>query len=156
MPYAAKTAIKLYRLLCGHEMVPKETNSQDSGSENLDTDHLRGHLRSHISNCATALTMARKAIAKDQIVKLIVGAGQASPSPPVGPALGSKGVKSMDFCKVRRIASNTLTALLTKTGIQRPHIPLQSRHTHSRPNHRPPRPILPLLASHTSHSDIAA
>jgi large subunit ribosomal protein L11 len=36
----------------------------------------------------------------DQIVKLIVGAGQASPSPPVGPALGSKGVKSMDFCKV--------------------------------------------------------
>ncbi|KAM0696458.1 hypothetical protein Q7P36_003705 [Cladosporium allicinum] len=43
--------------------------------------------------------MARKAIANDQIVKLIVGAGQASPSPPVGPALGSKGVKSMDFCK---------------------------------------------------------
>ena len=39
--------------------------------------------------------------AADQIVKLIVGAGQASPSPPVGPALGSKGVKSMDFCKVR-------------------------------------------------------
>ena len=38
---------------------------------------------------------------KDVIVKLIVGAGQASPSPPVGPALGSKGVKSMDFCKVR-------------------------------------------------------
>ncbi|KAI9731339.1 MAG: hypothetical protein M1834_005242 [Cirrosporium novae-zelandiae] len=43
--------------------------------------------------------MARKALGKDQIVKLIVGAGQASPSPPVGPALGSKGVKSMDFCK---------------------------------------------------------
>ncbi|MCJ1324245.1 hypothetical protein MMC10_000907 [Thelotrema lepadinum] len=42
--------------------------------------------------------MAR-AIPRDQIVKLIVGAGQASPSPPVGPALGSKGVKSMDFCK---------------------------------------------------------
>ncbi|OGM43465.1 mitochondrial 54S ribosomal protein YmL19 [Aspergillus bombycis] len=37
--------------------------------------------------------MAKKALAKDQIVKLIVGAGQASPSPPVGPALGSKGVK---------------------------------------------------------------
>jgi hypothetical protein len=44
--------------------------------------------------------MARKALQNDQIVKLIVGAGQASPSPPVGPALGSKGVKSMDFCKV--------------------------------------------------------
>lgn len=38
--------------------------------------------------------------AVDQMVKLIVGAGQASPSPPVGPALGSKGIKSMDFCKV--------------------------------------------------------
>lgn len=48
--------------------------------------------------------MARKAIAKDQVVKLIVGAGQASPSPPVGPALGSKGVKSIDFCKVAPLA----------------------------------------------------
>lgn len=47
--------------------------------------------------------MARKAPAKDQIVKLIVGAGQASPSPPVGPALGSKGVKSIDFCKVSKV-----------------------------------------------------
>ncbi|CZR64951.1 probable 60S ribosomal protein L19, mitochondrial precursor [Phialocephala subalpina] len=43
--------------------------------------------------------MSRAKQATDQIVKLIVGAGQASPSPPVGPALGSKGVKSMDFCK---------------------------------------------------------
>ncbi|KAF7185609.1 54S ribosomal protein L19, mitochondrial [Pseudocercospora fuligena] len=42
---------------------------------------------------------ARRAAQSDVIVKLIVGAGQASPSPPVGPALGSKGVKSMDFCK---------------------------------------------------------
>src|SRR6201999_3659533 len=47
------------------------------------------------------LIMAKTMAARDQIVKLIVGAGQASPSPPVGPALGSKGVKSMDFCKVR-------------------------------------------------------
>lgn len=47
-------------------------------------------------------TMSKKgSAAADVIVKLIVGAGQASPSPPVGPALGSKGVKSMDFCKVR-------------------------------------------------------
>jgi large subunit ribosomal protein L11 len=44
--------------------------------------------------------MSKKgAAAADTIVKLIVGAGQASPSPPIGPALGSKGVKSMDFCK---------------------------------------------------------
>ena len=31
--------------------------------------------------------------------KLIVPAGKASPSPPVGPALGARGVKAMDFCK---------------------------------------------------------
>lgn len=28
-----------------------------------------------------------------------MGAGQAAPSPPVGPALGSKGIKAIDFCK---------------------------------------------------------
>lgn len=32
-------------------------------------------------------------------LRLLVGAGKASPSPPVGPALGQKGVKAMDFCK---------------------------------------------------------
>ncbi|CCC71068.1 hypothetical protein NCAS_0G01810 [Naumovozyma castellii] len=37
--------------------------------------------------------------AKNVLVKLIVGAGQAAPSPPVGPALGSKGIKAIDFCK---------------------------------------------------------
>ncbi|KAL2159523.1 hypothetical protein VTH06DRAFT_2528 [Thermothelomyces fergusii] len=46
------------------------------------------------------MSKARPAVGGvDQIVKIIVGAGQASPSPPVGPALGSKGIKSMDFCK---------------------------------------------------------
>ncbi|KAG7664489.1 MRPL19 [[Candida] subhashii] len=36
---------------------------------------------------------------KAALVKLIVGAGKAAPAPPVGPALGSKGVKAIDFCK---------------------------------------------------------
>ncbi|KAL2129676.1 hypothetical protein VTI74DRAFT_7455 [Chaetomium olivicolor] len=46
------------------------------------------------------MSKARSAVGGvDQVVKIIVGAGQASPSPPVGPALGSKGIKSMDFCK---------------------------------------------------------
>ena len=31
--------------------------------------------------------------------RLLVPAGKAAPTPPVGPALGAKGVKSMDFCK---------------------------------------------------------
>ena len=34
-----------------------------------------------------------------KIVKLQVKGGQANPSPPVGPALGSAGVNIMEFCK---------------------------------------------------------
>jgi len=33
------------------------------------------------------------------IVKLALEAGKATPAPPVGPALGSKGVNIMAFCK---------------------------------------------------------
>jgi large subunit ribosomal protein L11 len=40
--------------------------------------------------------MARKISA---YIKLQVPAGQANPSPPVGPALGQHGVNIMDFCK---------------------------------------------------------
>ena len=32
-------------------------------------------------------------------IKLQIKGGAANPSPPVGPALGSKGVNIMDFCK---------------------------------------------------------
>jgi len=32
-------------------------------------------------------------------IKLQISAGQANPSPPVGPALGQKGVNIMEFCK---------------------------------------------------------
>jgi len=32
-------------------------------------------------------------------IKLIITPGSANPSPPVGPALGQKGVNIMDFCK---------------------------------------------------------
>ncbi len=35
----------------------------------------------------------------DAYIKLQVKAGQANPSPPVGPALGQRGVNIMDFCK---------------------------------------------------------
>ena len=33
------------------------------------------------------------------IIKLQIAAGQATPAPPVGPALGQHGVNIMDFCK---------------------------------------------------------
>ena len=40
--------------------------------------------------------MAKKVTA---YIKLQVPAGQANPSPPVGPALGQHGVNIMEFCK---------------------------------------------------------
>ena len=40
--------------------------------------------------------MAKKVIAS---IKLQVPAGQANPSPPIGPALGQHGVNIMEFCK---------------------------------------------------------
>jgi large subunit ribosomal protein L11 len=40
--------------------------------------------------------MAKKIVAE---VKLQIPAGQANPSPPVGPALGQRGVNIMEFCK---------------------------------------------------------
>ena len=32
-------------------------------------------------------------------VKLLIKGGQANPAPPVGPALGQRGINIMDFCK---------------------------------------------------------
>lgn len=40
--------------------------------------------------------MAKKVIAS---IKLQIQAGKASPSPPIGPALGQHGVNIMEFCK---------------------------------------------------------
>jgi len=40
--------------------------------------------------------MAKKIVST---VKLQIAAGQANPSPPVGPALGQHGVNIMEFCK---------------------------------------------------------
>ena len=40
--------------------------------------------------------MAKKVVGK---IKLQIEAGKATPSPPVGPALGQHGVNIMDFCK---------------------------------------------------------
>ena len=40
--------------------------------------------------------MAKKVIAS---IKLQINAGKATPSPPIGPALGQHGVNIMEFCK---------------------------------------------------------
>lgn len=51
--------------------------------------------------------MARKI---DAYIKLQVPAGQANPSPPVGPALGQHGVNIMEFCKQFNAATQSLEA----------------------------------------------
>ena len=40
--------------------------------------------------------MAKKVVGQ---IKLQIPAGAANPSPPVGPALGQRGVNIMEFCK---------------------------------------------------------
>ena len=55
------------------------------------------------ANSGVKIKMAKKVIAQ---IKLQVPAGQANPSPPIGPALGQHGVNIMDFCK----AFNSRTA----------------------------------------------
>jgi len=51
--------------------------------------------------------MARKI---DAYIKLQVPAGQANPSPPVGPALGQHGVNIMEFCKQFNAATQSMDA----------------------------------------------
>lgn len=41
-------------------------------------------------------------------IKLQVAAGKANPSPPVGPALGQKGVNIMEFCKAFNAATQSM------------------------------------------------
>jgi large subunit ribosomal protein L11 len=45
-------------------------------------------------------------------VKLQIPAGAANPSPPVGPALGQKGVNIMEFCKAFNAQTQNMQGLL--------------------------------------------
>jgi len=51
--------------------------------------------------------MAKKV---EAYIKLQVPAGQANPSPPVGPALGQHGVNIMEFCKAFNAQTQSLEA----------------------------------------------
>ena len=44
----------------------------------------------------------------DGYIKLEIPAGQANPSPPVGPALGQRGLNIMEFCKTFNAATQNL------------------------------------------------
>ena len=70
-------------------------------------------------------------------IKLQIKGGAANPSPPVGPALGSKGVNIMDFCKqfnarTQEKAGKVLPVIITVYGdksfdfvIKQPPVPIQ-------------------------------
>ncbi len=49
--------------------------------------------------------MAKKIVG---IIKLQVPAGKANPSPPIGPALGQRGLNIMEFCKAFNAATQNL------------------------------------------------
>jgi len=49
--------------------------------------------------------MAKKAIG---YIKLEIPAGKANPSPPVGPALGQRGLNIMEFCKAFNAATQKM------------------------------------------------
>ena len=53
--------------------------------------------------------MAKKIIAE---IKLQIPAGAANPSPPVGPALGQRGVNIMEFCKAFNAATQAQAGLI--------------------------------------------
>ena len=54
---------------------------------------------------ARKIPMAKKVVG---YIKLQVKAGQANPSPPVGPALGQRGLNIMEFCKAFNAATQKL------------------------------------------------
>ncbi len=54
--------------------------------------------------------MAKKVIAE---IKLQIPAGQANPSPPVGPALGQRGVNIMEFCKAFNAKTQAQAGIIT-------------------------------------------
>ena len=51
------------------------------------------------------------------LVKLQVPAGKATPSPPVGPALGQHGVNIMEFCKKFNAATQKQEGMITPVVI---------------------------------------
>jgi len=54
--------------------------------------------------------VAKKVVAE---IKLQIPAGQANPSPPVGPALGQRGVNIMEFCKAFNARTQGGNGILT-------------------------------------------
>src|SRR5215210_6897619 len=52
-----------------------------------------------------------------QLLKLQIPAGQATPAPPVGPALGQAGINIMEFCKQYNAATQQQTGTVVPVEI---------------------------------------
>src|SRR2546421_6905024 len=52
-----------------------------------------------------------------QVLKLQIAAGQATPAPPVGPALGQAGINIMEFCKQYNAATQAQTGTIVPVEI---------------------------------------
>jgi large subunit ribosomal protein L11 len=61
------------------------------------------------------MSQRRKKIA--QVLKLQIPAGQATPAPPVGPALGQAGINIMEFCKQYNAATQQQTGTIVPVEI---------------------------------------
>ena len=64
--------------------------------------------------------MAKKEISG--YIKLQINGGQANPAPPVGPALGQRGINIMEFCKAfndktKSLAGKPVPVIITGTGL---------------------------------------
>jgi len=58
---------------------------------------------------ATSCNVAKKVVGQ---IKLQIPAGAANPSPPVGPALGQRGVNIMEFCKAFNAQTQNMQGLV--------------------------------------------
>jgi len=83
--------------------------------------------------------MAKKEIAK---IKLQLPAGQANPSPPVGPALGQHGVNIMEFCKAYNAKTQDKAGLIIPVEIT-----VYADHSFSFVTKTPPASVLLIKAA---------
>jgi large subunit ribosomal protein L11 len=83
--------------------------------------------------------MAKKEIAT---IKLQLPAGQANPSPPVGPALGQHGVNIMEFCKAYNAKTQDKAGLIIPVEIT-----VYADHSFSFVTKTPPASVLLIKAA---------
>lgn len=78
-------------------------------SPHLDGGQADRH-QANYSRCTAMSAAGKKAAASvaGGVLRMTVPAGKASPQPPIGPALGQRGVNIMDFCKQFNERTKTL------------------------------------------------